>query len=240
MTRFFIISLFLIVPLLHAEGPSSGALFDNELMPDAVPLQKKKKQGRSSARPHSNVGRSLPTPDPQTMKLINFTPKIIKHYRAEEGMSFPEPRSIPAWTPPKELIARAEQDWIANRERFRIEARSFNPLPSCKENKTERVSRRAPKNQDHNIVLNDQLFIDDEILPAGVDSRFGKHVVVRRYSTKEPNFDSYVTRGNQVQCLPYRVRATIANIFRHYGIDALKNFDNDPNGKGEAIDWYEK
>jgi len=50
----------------------------------------------------------------------------------------------------------------------------------------------------------------------------------------KPNSGALATIGVGVTCLPTRMRATKAFVYRDEGANALKNYDKSPHGKGDV------
>ena len=83
-------------------------------------------------------------------------------------------------------------------------------------------------------VLFDMLFLRKDQIPLDPDEVFGVSTIVQPYSTDQPNGPSFATVGVGVTCLPTRMRATKAFVYRDEGANALKNYDENPHGKGKV------
>ncbi len=185
---------------------------------------------------------------------------VIKHLRFEDGIAFPTEEELKKAkvisskfkqiTPP--MVSDKNRDIkmtlpesieLALRKKL-IEERAslFTPkkISSCREDKTLAYNNnaqlppelQADKDSD---VLFDILYLSPDApavtdMLTGPDELFGKETLIHTYRDKMGDYPSLTASQNNVECLPFRLRVTRNKIYRHYGRNALKNFDNDEKG----------
>lgn len=159
---------------------------------------------------------------------------IIQHVRGKKGLAFPVAEKIPPLIELTPEIMKSVQERHA--EVITAAAHQLNviPLPLCKESKTEKTpTGYKPENKEEDVTVFDMLFIEKDSIPLDPDEVFGRRVVVMPYDHKDPNGGAMAAKGVQVYCLPTRFRGTQRMVYRHQGLDAVKNYDQDANGEGE-------
>lgn len=164
------------------------------------------------------------------------SPPIIKHLRGDVGIDLPKKGEFPFPAGPQATISQeqmrkaAEIGYEQLKEVF-AKAQELPALPECSNSYTKKVSTGVPgKDKDEYSIL-DLLFIADDI-PSDVQEIFGDYTMVIKYETFVNNPMAVLARRFQVDCLPYRIRITNQHMMRHQGIDALLNYDSNPDGKG--------
>jgi hypothetical protein len=164
---------------------------------------------------------------------------VIKHIRASAGIPFPtieeinfpfDPRQIDREELIKEVTELLEA-YVAMVPKMM----EIPKLSVCTEAKTVKRERKDFNRGDANDVLYDILYINEQSMPSFDLEQLGDNIELSFYDPKKPNPLSYSARVLSVPCLPYRIRATGRNIFQHQGEDALKNYDDNPNGRGRRI-----
>jgi hypothetical protein len=160
--------------------------------------------------------------------------KILRHIRGTEGIPFPTSADVELpFTVPEEEVKKQLDGYFRALEGVAKQQSTVPQLPACAQNKSDRAPTNYTLPDQRNQVLLDMLFIRKEDLPLDPKEIFGNSVMVRPYSTEEPNVDSLSALGVGIQCLPTRLRVTRAFTIRDEGRNALKNYDKDPNGPGE-------
>jgi len=160
---------------------------------------------------------------------------VVLHLRSSQGVPFPKPEEIP----PVLHITKEQEQYIIDLhmkgvERIKEMHESLPELPKCTESKTTREETGMKEARNDKEILFDMLFVAKKDLPLDADEVFGKSTVVQPYDTETPNAIAFSTVGVGVTCLPTRMRATKAYIYRDEGANALKNYDENPHGKGKA------
>lgn len=168
-------------------------------------------------------------PPPQT---------VIKHLRSTKGIPFPPPEQQAGPRPSKEYFTKGVDKAIRMRAEKMNEAmkKTLVPhdLPDCRAAKTE--TRSAKTKNDQEKIFFDMLFIRKEMIPLNADEVFGKKTLIRSFRLDKATPSTLSAIGLNVPCLPYRMRVTNAGVFKHQGIDALKNYDSGPSGPGVLSD----
>jgi hypothetical protein len=160
---------------------------------------------------------------------------VVLHLRSTQGIPFPKPEEIP---PVLQITKEQEQEIIdlhmKGVERIKEMHRSVPDLPKCTESKTTREDTGMKDARSDKTILFDMLFIAKKDLPLDAHEVFGKDTVIQPYVADAPNAAAFSTVGVGVTCLPTRMRATKAYVYRDEGANALKNFDENPHGKGKV------
>lgn len=106
------------------------------------------------------------------------------------------------------------------------------PPKNCSKNETSFEPANSPSSEPE--VMLDRIFIPEGLIPLNPEEELGSNIDLVPLSQDfndsviETKFEIY-----EVPCVPYRMRVTNNGTFYHSGHDALKNYDLDPNGKGE-------
>lgn len=160
---------------------------------------------------------------------------IVLHLRSTKGIPLPKPEEIP---PVLHISKEQEQEIIdlhmQGVERVKEMHEKVPDLPRCAESKTTREATGLKEAKGDKTILFDMLFIPQQDLPLDTAGVFGKDTVIQPYISDKPNAISFATVGVGVTCLPTRMRATKAYVYRDEGANALKNYDKNPHGKGEV------
>lgn len=160
--------------------------------------------------------------------------KVIRHIRGKDGVPFPSKDDVVLPFKITEENVKAGLDkYFQKTEETAANQMKVPGLPACSEDKTTRQETNYPLPDNRDQVLMDILFIRKQDVPLDPKEIFGKHVMVRPYTTDSPNVDSLSALGVGVSCLPTRLRVTRSQIMRDEGKNALRNYENDPNGEGE-------
>lgn len=170
------------------------------------------------------------------------TPIIVKHLKGEYGVPLPNPDEIrqsyvsltnPQLPTPDEQILKEQMD-----EEYMEHLRQLlTPIkfPRCTSSSRSELDTGYVLDKLGSEVEADFLFIAEEDLPPENNDYvelFGRKTQVRpisewslpaQFGAKSMGFD----------CLPARLRATKAKVFREQGEYALRNYDKDQFGKGE-------
>lgn len=106
------------------------------------------------------------------------------------------------------------------------------PPKNCGKNETSFEPSNSPSSEPE--VMLDRIFIPEGLIPLNPEEELGSNIDLvplpqdSTESVVKTRFEIY-----EVPCVPYRMRVTNTGTFYHSGHDALKNYDSDPNGKGE-------
>lgn len=108
----------------------------------------------------------------------------------------------------------------------------YRPPRRCEINETKRVVFKQGEKETE--VLNDHLFVAEELVPTDPEEAFGNSpllIVPYRF----PIAEGTLIRMSiyDVPCVPYRIRLTNVAEYFDSGLNALRNYDGDPAGKGK-------
>lgn len=159
-------------------------------------------------------------------------PIIFRHIRGKDGKPF---ASAPVLDPkifesaPVLALAEKKQDYMRQELMKLLEPK---PLPDCPSSKTEKSTLGKARLKD-SITHFDMLFVRAETAPDSPEELVGFQPMVIRYRDDRPDENSLAALGVGINCLPFRLRITSRSSYAHIGLDALKNYDEQPDGKGE-------
>ena len=185
--------------------------------------------------------------------------KIVKHYRGPDDQGIPMPGPDEALHPLEGknrslagLGKRLKAAFAAYEKK--VQDPDFLPfngraLPACYDHKTEKKKipkdpalikklggGQALKNENNDTVFIDLLFVAEGDFPISPGEVFGRQVAVRKVTDEDTQAAIAIRKMAQsvgATCLPYRIRITPDYLFKHFGTEALKNFDKNPGGKGK-------
>ncbi len=187
----------------------------------AVPL--------GTAAPDRNSNQSIDQPESE----YEIAPPI-RHYKSDQGIPLALDPSIEDQIK-KEIDQRSPNLSMLKEklERARSEAATKPTLPGrnsslipCFEDRTEKKDLDLGLELKSDVALSDYLFITKYEMPKKLESQFGQRTVVLLYDLDKQESPTHdIARGMGVPCVPFRLRTTAKHIYRHYGKDALKNFD---------------
>lgn len=172
---------------------------------------------------------------------------VIKHYRSTHGIPLPKAEEIPdLFNLSREEIETGVKE--AFRQALPELARLYTaqPLPLCEESKTEKgvvlkgpegrkTRKTAPADKSASLKF-DVVYLLPEQMPLNSEMTLGAKTTVRPYRAGSKDKASLLAQLSQIPCLPYRVRVTEKARYVHYGLDALKNYDKNPDGKGILLE----
>lgn len=165
------------------------------------------------------------------------TAQIIRHYRGTEGQPFTPPPSREKVLAASKLKAddvKKMLDIAKDAWKLQVQVLPTPPknMPTCMLNKTEKVAiPKTPKTQPNQLLF-DYLFLQKDDLPIDPAKAFGKKTSVFEYESFE-SASAYLALAVKATCMPYRIRVTGKYIYRHFGLNALYNFDQQYDGKGK-------
>ena len=165
--------------------------------------------------------------------------KIVKYIRGTEGVPFPTQQEIFERLLGTETELRAKFDRIM--EQSKKAAEDFiNHTPTIKIC-SQSLTRKRPLTQEDRQALKankievyeDILVLPEEDLPKDPDQAFGKLIMVKGY--KGEKFDSVAAFAEalKMNCVPTRLRVTGKFAYWQEGLDAVLNYDKNPDGNGE-------
>lgn len=111
-------------------------------------------------------------------------------------------------------------------------------MPRCTGSRTTRIPLTPIKGVPAQIAIMDVLYIARSDLPEDTEMFLGKNVQVKRYNTDPNNPVFHEMGGSGVTCLPSRVRLSGKFKIIDEGLNALKNYDRDPNGAGTLDKFF--
>lgn len=149
--------------------------------------------------------------------------------RGGDGVPFPDPASI------------SESDVFTATP---TPEATETPLPTstpwqkptrCRESKTE-VEIHSPERDPKQIDW-DVLFVYEDFIPMDPVEVYGSKARVHGYNPQNGKGALIRMEIYQVPCIPYRTRKTANAYYHDTGVNALKNYDTDPTGKGKLHPW---
>lgn len=170
-----------------------------------------------------------------TEKRIENGEEITLEYtivRGSEGIPFPDPASI------------TDEDFYPPTPTPKA---TFTPLPTatpwqkpgrCELDKTE-VVVHSPE-RDPKDVYYEELFVYEGFMPLDPVEVYGAKVRVHPYNPQDGKGAEIRMEMYGVPCIPYRFRMTATSYYYDTGLNALKNYDTDPTGKGTPHPWILK
>ena len=178
--------------------------------------------------------------------------KVIKHIRGDKGVKLAY-ASHPATMLPASTVKadpkileqdrkrRAEQKKRSAKQLAKVQKKIRKKFRECTPD--ERGTTKTQTGPITNariagILETDLLFISPKMMVPNPKSTFGKYTKI--FIIKPGELNEYsMAESLDVKCLPFRFRATKRMNFRHYGKDALKNFDENFLGDGTFTGSYE-
>lgn len=160
--------------------------------------------------------------------------KPLSHIAGKDGIPFPKPEEVifePSPTLPPSTAATPTP------------APVWSPPPyarpgKCEKNETVRVEVR-PEIPEKSILL-DQIYVSEDLVPLDPQEVFGLRSDLIPYGPHEERGTFLRMKIDNVPCLPYRIRITERAQYYDSGINALKNYDSDPAGKGKLHTFIEQ
>lgn len=211
---------FVALPLLGAlwiHTSVTAAADDTDDIKKAV--EDIKKEGGISTSPTTSAEDSeiIPSFDP-------YAKKVLSHIRGEEGVPFPDGDEM-VWDPAIDALYSATPAPDAPTPK------PYERPRKCERNETVRTIDYPSETEEPN-ALYDVLYISEELVPLDPGEAFGE--TARLYTYGLQSDQSVYTRMevHDVPCVPFRQRMTNKATYNDYGINALKNYDKDPAGKG--------
>lgn len=162
--------------------------------------------------------------------------EIIKHLRGTKGLSFErELKPPPIREFPEEDLKLLAEKAVEIGDMYTNSVLKGRELEACTEDRIERVSLDINSKELNKIALVNTLFIDAKDVPPNAKAIFGENVDIRSYTNNRNNSAYYSAVGYGVTCLPTRVMVTGKQTMRFMGAPALRNYDDNPNGKGKKV-----
>jgi hypothetical protein len=90
---------------------------------------------------------------------------------------------------------------------------------------------------DSNQILYDMIFISHDLVPMDSVEVYGRSAKIIPYSLNKDDGAMIRMRLYKVPCVPYRIRMTGKDYFYESGLNALRNYDTAPSGKGKLHPW---
>lgn len=133
-----------------------------------------------------------------------------------------------------EIIRTAHQTVKESQKKI-IKQFAIPELPRCLRSHTDKTALKPKVTGREKEIISDFLFVAPTHATTNSKEIFGESVEFIVYDSSKPSPFGLLAKNYQVSCLPYRVRSTGTFLFKHYGDDALKNFNGDPHGDGEKL-----
>jgi len=158
---------------------------------------------------------------------------VLAHLRGKQGVKLPTPEEqVPVIEVTEEQKAEMIAAFTQGQREVVDQMRTVPDLPNCRVSRTVKTPTGFKGDRKDKRALFDMLFMRKSELPLNPDEVFGMNTFVQPFSTDKPNAPSLSTVGMGVPCLPYRMRVTRSFSFRDEGLNALRNYDEDPQGEG--------
>jgi hypothetical protein len=111
----------------------------------------------------------------------------------------------------------------------------WSPAPyvrptKCEKNETRRVEHNPDGNEA--IAYLDYLFVSEDLVPIDVSEVYGAKTSLIPYGPHEEKATLIRMEIYGVPCVPYRMRTTGKADYFDTGLNALRNYDSNPAGKG--------
>jgi hypothetical protein len=106
------------------------------------------------------------------------------------------------------------------------------PLPPCSGPGRQATALSAEPSKDPAVTQDWLIVAPSQRLPDNFKEALGARVLVTRYNTEKPDGLTLAASGLPLHCLPARIRVTADYAYQYEGTDALRNYDQDPNGAG--------
>ena len=179
--------------------------------------------------------------NPYTQETNQQLGNVVKHMRFNKGRNFPEQENMEQRA--KELIDKMlaedleSQGFISGPSKEDLIVPRILP---CLGNNTKKVPINTSQVDEDKISF-DWLFLRSTAPPQKTLGKyFGKSISVLKVKDDATSAGGIAAQGFQVKCLPTRFRGTKGNWYRHEGEDALKNYDENRDGKGKLHDYVKK
>ena len=173
-----------------------------------------------------------------------IAPNVLFHIRSKEKnleMSYTNPNKVPKkefrFTP----LTKEERERYEKIDRESIDKFYTPPhIPKCEKSFTE--TEANPMKDRYKDVEATEIIFDDLLLSKNVLKYIEKESIISKdyfgnknqidfYSEEFLDFFSLGLKDANIKCLPFRLIVTRDNYTKHYGVNALKNYDF--NKKGE-------
>ena len=166
---------------------------------------------------------------------------LRRHYRGKYGIDLPTAdKFVSPWKMNEEAMLnklREDAAGVAPEIQEQVRQRMvFKQLPVCQKSHTEktRTKKRKLSSEEKKQVMLDVLELRPGTRPADTEKAFGRTALVYEYGDNPDRRDDWWAERTGAKCIPFRVRMTRAHKFLHHGDDALRNYDNNPEGDGIA------
>lgn len=164
---------------------------------------------------------------PAASTTPGVTVKLLSKIVGKEGIPFPKAEES-VWKPiptPDPALADPTPTPLPT-------ATPYQKPRACDRNETKQVVYEPSVTEGG--ILNDILFISEELVPLEPEAVFGSRVSLVPYSYKLERGEAPFTRMEiySVPCLPYRIRLTNKAHYYDFGLNAYRNYDKAPSGRG--------
>lgn len=201
------------------EARRQGAQISDQMVHDIV----------ERYRAHQQQAKDDPMEEERDLQEVPSEPlerKVLSHVTGKEGIPLP-PSQESVWMP------------IPTPDPTALYAELPPPPPTptpyqrpfvCSKNETRREAYETSAEPERMLV--DILFIPERLVPMEPAEVFGSRVSIIPYGPNES--EATLTRMEiyAVPCLPYRIRWTNTTKYFDSGLNAYRNYDKDPSGRG--------
>lgn len=175
----------------------------------------------------NDIVKSVPTPAaPEGSGRL----KIIDHFRANEGIPFPQTSQVVLEPRPPVVIKLSHLG-------KGYESKPYRPS-KCSSAATTKIPR-GEKNKETEEVWVDVLYLPEDMVPMDATEVYGTKVRLRPYGPNAAEGVYYRMENDQVPCLPYRIRITSKGEYYDRGESAYRNYDKDQANKGDIHPWVQ-
>lgn len=195
---------------------------------------------------YRNMLREMESPDEPEADTDEVEPHSIpvlpvtRHLKVEgeSGITFKVKAANERPAIPDDLMQDVMQNAQDISSRYEQMATPPKSIPRCTQSRSTRVLVASLKGLPPNTPLMDKLYIQKSEAPEDIEQLLGKFVQVLRYEQDPNNLVYQQMLGSGVNCLPSRVRITAKFKIIEEGLNALRNYDRDPNGIGIAVPFF--
>lgn len=174
----------------------------------------------------------------------NIIPNVLFHVRSKEKnleMSYVNPNEVKKKAQVLKKLTEKEKTRLEKETRESIRKFYSAPhIPNCEKSYTK-IEANPFKDRYSDVeaskIIFDDLLLSKEVLkyiPANKiinKDYFGDKNIVEYYSEEFLDFFSLRLKDSNIECLPFRLIVTKNNFIKHYGVNALKNYDFKKEGE---------
>ncbi|MEZ4752701.1 MAG: hypothetical protein R3A13_00045 [Bdellovibrionota bacterium] len=188
---------------------------------------------------HMRRFRANPYPSPDPNAIYKLSPSVKKHLRFNKGIVIPPENELKTANFAKilkdiKVDPNLDLDSISPPLRdLTDDLKNIPRILPCigSSTKVADVARFTKGKADGGSF--DWLFLRASAPEQDYSKIFGKSVAVLRVSDSKATGETLTAASLSVNCLPTRFRGTKTHLYKHEGLDAIKNYDGNLNGSGK-------